>query len=109
MKKLADLQVGDEVFFLEHEANPYLVKVKKGNFMIATIEDGDYEKYTIIDTDREICGPHNRTFNPYNFNKQHDVEACLRDLIANNYGIGLSQRHSANVSEVLDLEKTLAV
>jgi hypothetical protein len=109
MKKLADLQIGDNVFFLHDEPKSYQVKAKAQNFIIATVEDGDYKRYTIIDTDKEICGPHDRTFNPYDFTKQEDIETCLNDVINKKYGITLSQRHSAKVSEVLDLTKTLSV
>lgn len=109
MKKLADLQIGDKVFFLRNEPQPYVVKAKAENFIIATVADGDYKRYTIIDTDKEVCGPHDRTFNPYDFTKQEDIETCLVDMINGNYGIRLSRRYSAKVSEVLDLVKTLSM
>jgi hypothetical protein len=108
IENLSDLNVGNKVFFLEGEPDTFTVKAKKENFIVATsneVEKG--VRYTIIDTDKGICGPHDRTFNLYDFNKTEDINKLIDDLIQHNYGITLSRRHSASVSLVLNLPKTL--
>lgn len=106
-KTLADLQVGESIFFLEHEPKPYTIKAKGGKYLIATVEDGDYKRYTIIDTENGYCGPNDRIFNPYDYTKQEDIDQCLDDLLTGNYGLEISQRHRAEIKNVIDLEKTL--
>lgn len=121
MKKLLELNIGEKLYF-QNDSNPYIVRAKGGKFLIATTEDKglvnlESEKftirtrnphlfYTIVDTEKEICGPHDRTFNPYNFSKQEDIEQCLDDLIHKKYDIGLSKRHGASIYEAIDLVKT---
>lgn len=105
MKKLSELEVNEQIFFKD-DKNPYIIKTKGGNFLIATTQSGDF--YTIIDVEKEICGPHDRIFNFYDFSKQDDIDALLVDLINQKYGIGISRRYGAKVSEVMDLRKTLS-
>lgn len=106
MHKLGRLQINDKVFFKD-EPKEFIVRAKGGKYLIATSE-GTAEKYTIIDAGKGICGPHDRTFNPYNFKKQEDIDKCLSDLVAGEYGIALSRRHSAPIEDVIDVERTIA-
>jgi len=105
MKKFSELEVNEQVFF-KGDKNPYIIKAKGGNFLIAVTQSGD--SYTIIDVEKEICGPHDRVINIYDFSKQDDIDNLLVDLINQKYGIGISGRYGAKVSEVIDLRKTLS-
>lgn len=105
MKKLLELNIGDNLFF-SHEDVPFVIRAKENKFLIATVQyKGGVGRYTIVDTENEICGPHDRTFNPYDFAKQEDIDKCLEDLIQNK--IGLSKRQGASIYKEIDLVKTL--
>ncbi|MEP9408600.1 hypothetical protein ABKP09_19975 [Peribacillus frigoritolerans] len=107
MKKLLELNIGENLY-LQHESKPFTVRAKGGKFLIATGDNGgNCSSYTIIDTEKDLCGPHNKTFNPYDFSKQEDVDQCLEDLIQSKYDIELSKRHGVSIYEALDLVKTL--
>ena len=106
-KTLSDLKINDKIHFLNYEPKPYILKAKGGKFLIATVEDGNYKRYTIIDTEEGFCGPNDRTFNPYDYTKQEAIDECLSDFLEGKYGIGISRRYGAKVEEVLDLQRTL--
>ncbi|WP_203362426.1 DNA translocase FtsK [Bacillus sp. REN10] len=107
MHQLSLLEVADKLFFKKDEPQPFTVKAKGDKFIVATVEDGDHKRYTIIDTEKGVCGPHDRTFNPYDFTKQQDIDKCLSDMVAGEYGIKISRRHSAPIEDVIDVEETL--
>ncbi|CAN7413602.1 hypothetical protein LJR015_004051 [Peribacillus frigoritolerans] len=107
MMKLADLEKGDKIYFLEGSPDTFTVQAKKDKFIVATAPLEKGVQYTIVDTEKNICGPHDRTFNAYDLSKKEDVTELLNDLIERKRGITLSRRHSANVALVLNLPKTL--
>ncbi|MFS1519645.1 hypothetical protein V1503_24780 [Bacillus sp. SCS-151] len=107
IESLTKLNVGDKVYFLQSNPDTFIVQAKKENYIVATsheVEEGI--QYTIIDTDKGMCGPHDRTFNFYDFNKKESMEELIDHLIQKRKGITLSRRHSAPVSLVLNLPKT---
>lgn len=106
MRNISDMQVGERVYFADEGVTTMEIRAKKGNYMVAVETDGS-RSYTILDTERGMCGPHDRTFNPYDFKTQAGIDECLSDMISGKYGIKLSGRHSAEFNEVLDLERSL--
>ncbi|MFK3936587.1 hypothetical protein ACI2JA_03600 [Alkalihalobacillus sp. NPDC078783] len=104
-RKLNRLKVGSEIVFM-HDNETFIVRGKKGNFIVATSET-DRKSYTIIDIDKGFCGPNDRTFNPYNYTKQEDIEQCLKDF--NNppkdmSDLKISLRYGGNVEDIFDLK-----
>ena len=110
----------------------FVIRCKKENFIIATSSNGR-SKYTIIDTEKGICGPDDRgALSPFDYSTQEGCENALLSLTVkaeyrpvgkpNANGIQvleridetkdiveivISQRHQANIENVIDLDKTL--
>lgn len=77
------LAVGDKVKF-EAEKGAYTVKARSARFAICT-KPFNLKRtviYTIVDFERDVRGTNNLVFNVYDYAKQEDVDACLRDLEA---------------------------
>ncbi|WP_028559804.1 hypothetical protein [Paenibacillus pinihumi] len=106
MKKLSELEVNENIFF-KRVKEPFVIKAKGENFLIAVQESG--EQYTIVDVVQEICGPHDRLFNFYNFKEQESIDMLLHDIIHRVRGLIISERHRAKVSDVINLRKTLSL
>jgi len=108
MDSVQELTIGDKVYFLEGKPNVFTVRAKKENFIIATSYDvPEGIQYTIIDTDKGVCGPHDRTFNTYDFDKLSELDRLLNDLIEKKFGIKISSRRGTSVSLVINLPLTL--
>jgi len=76
---LLDLNVGDKVYFLNGSPKIFEVQGKLEKFIVATSKSK--ATYTIIDVEEEICGPHDRVFNLYDFADKKNVEELLKDLV----------------------------
>lgn len=108
LNKLNELGIGDKIYFLEANPDTYTIRAKKDKYIVATVPGAEKGiDYTIIDTELLICGPHDRTFNFYDFNKDEELEKLIDDLIIKKHGITLSGRRSASVALVLNIPKTL--
>lgn len=97
---LKHFKVGDRLCFRNDKSNALVVRAKSENYLIATTES-DRSEYTIIDTDKGICGPNDRVFNPYDYTKQEDVERCLSDLLKGK--VAISRRYRSDINRVLQI------
>jgi len=79
------LERGTRVKF-EAEKGAYTVKARSERFAICTKPFNPKRTviYTIVDFERDVRGANNLIFNIYDYAKQEDIDACLRDLEAGN-------------------------
>lgn len=88
MSVVPQVRVGGTVKFAD-DNHVYTVRVLSGRFAICTrpLPKAGHVMYTIIDTEREIRGPNDYVFNPYDYSLETQCEMSLRDLLSKNAAI----------------------
>ncbi len=102
-RRLIMLPTGEPIYF--KDGTKFIIRTKSLRHLIVT-KESDGSQYSIIDTIGGICGPNDRTFNPYNMNDNEDIKQSLKDLEKGKINISHIRKRGSFISEVIDLEKT---
>lgn len=82
---------GCKVSFIR-DPEEYTVRACNDRFIICTYIKRFTVYYTIIDILLKVRGPHNFTFNRYDFARQYYIDRCLKDLSDEFSGVTISKR-----------------
>jgi hypothetical protein len=95
MKK--KIKVNDKVYFSDEPSIGYWVKACNDRYAILTRPYNPRRTviYTIWDMKENIRSTNDYVFNPYDYNKQEDIDLSLTELMEGKYK--LSTRHQVNV------------
>jgi len=91
--ELNNIIPGCKISFIR-DPEEYTVRAISDRFIICTYIKKFILHYTIIDILLKVRGPHNFTFNRYDFSKKHFIDKCLNDLENEFSGVTISKRYT---------------
>lgn len=91
--ELNNIIPGCKISFIRNPEE-YTVRACNSRFIICTYMKKFTVHYTIIDILLKVRGPHNFTFNRYDFSRKYFIDKCLNDLDNEFSGVTISKRHT---------------
>jgi hypothetical protein len=92
-----NIKVNDKVYFSDEPRIAYWVKARNDRYAILTRPYNPRRTviYSIWDMEKKIRSTNDYVFNPYDYNKQEDIDQSLTDLMNGEYQ--LSRRNQVKV------------